>query len=566
MSPLSPESSETQARPYGLRSSTDQNLVPRLKSLEAQAEVQAREIALLQQLRDDLGSWRYRVDSASTQTADVLQALNRDLDDLKERVEKLQEGAVAAAAASAGRDALDELVGQMLGCYSDLQGTLEKIRVSNSESAKEGDVDAAERDSELQKNAGKNIQEFLSQIEEKITAAKAQTCEHDTENEFLRENGVKAAAEARAALIYAGAATEAAETAASEVRVLKLGLDVVEQSLEELEDATEAIDGLKSRVDDLDSGVERTSQQLDNISKALTTLRSTVDNAMVAATAADERARCAESDAAALRKEMKASGAAIDSAPPSPAPMNASDPKVKAAVHTLSDGYRSLHRAMVLMYEEQAEVAERVSAVGAAAATEQAKKEGRSTTTNKSDSIAVRAKKIRDSRSNGIFSYPLVVNISNRVSDEDEKLKRNSNHERNIDDLRILLSAQEAYISSQAKRTDALEEELRSMRLLLASLAPRADNSDASFNRESDCESNQGINQKNMTGNYTPPKRPSPTVGSLGNAQQDSGVVVRFQCPEVEDKPVQVSLEMNGLQANKFKEDKEESWKISSAI
>jgi len=45
--------------------------------------VQATELALLRQLGDDLGSWRYRVDSASAQTAHVLQALNDDLANLK---------------------------------------------------------------------------------------------------------------------------------------------------------------------------------------------------------------------------------------------------------------------------------------------------------------------------------------------------------------------------------------------------------------------------------------------------------------------------------------------------
>lgn len=67
----------------GVRGTSEVSLTPRVRTLEAQAQVAATEVALLRQLGDDLGAWRYRVDASATQTAHVLEAINTDVEDLK---------------------------------------------------------------------------------------------------------------------------------------------------------------------------------------------------------------------------------------------------------------------------------------------------------------------------------------------------------------------------------------------------------------------------------------------------------------------------------------------------
>lgn len=589
MSPQSPANCETPARSS---LSKDQSLAPRLKSLEAQAQVQATEIALLRQLGEDLGSWRYRVDSASSQTAHVLQALNRDLDALKERVDKLQEGAVAATAAAAGKSAVEELVAQMRDCYSDLQCALTKLRSSDGNpdletsdadsgsagagSANDGSssfgsaaeafgTDSRKRDEFI------GMQDRLYDIEKQIATAQALASEQANEIELLERNGVQVAAEARTALLDAASAAEAAEAATSEVHALRLGLEVVEQGLEDL-DSTDALNGLRSRVDDLDSGVERTSQQLIEVANGLANLRATVDAAMTAAAAAEARARCAEADAAALRKEVKAAGAPVNSAPPSPVPMAIGDSKVKAAVHTLSDGYRSLHRAMVLMYEEQAEVAERVGAVGSAAATAQADKERKCGKLMRHDAMETRARKIREAQSDGVISHPLVIHIESEPSEDRALPPFKTEQEyltQNVEELRALLAAQAAYISSQTRRTDALEDEIRTMRLLLASLAPSTP--PETNTKGGPASSDIGVEQDSRSAveqvNVTPTK--APTLRSLAG-YGDEEVAVFFRCTGIEEERVRVSMEMTPSGSNKGtrqeEEEKDNEWKISTVL
>jgi hypothetical protein len=472
MSPQSPENCETPARPsLGIESS----LGPRLKSIEAQAQVQATEIALLRQLNDDLGS---RVDSASLQTARVLQALNRDLDTLKSKIIALQEGALAAA----NRGAVDELVTQMKDCYRDLQGALGRLKEGE---ASDGTQAVGGR-SAPQSTTSDSVVQRLADVEQQLAMAHVLASEHTQELDLLRSNGIQASAEARAAMIDAAAACESADAATAQVHALRLGLEVVEQSMEHL-DATHAVESLRSRMDDLDVGAEHTAKQLADVASGLAELRAAVESASSAAAAADARARCASEDTAALRREMRvATAASMSSNPPSPSPMGTpvlgSDPRVKAAVHTLSDGYRSLHRAMVLMYEEQADVAGRVAAVGAAAmqAEGQAKADGASHGRGALLKQYIRAR-LASGSDGRVKSHPVVVTPREELADKDQKQHLNRTDidhaatAEQVVELRVLLAAQAADAARHARRADALEDEIRAVRAMLAKLATTQD-------------------------------------------------------------------------------------------
>ena len=132
------------------------------------------------------------------------------------------------------------------------------------------------------------------------------------------------------------------------VETMGLALEVVEQSLEYFEETDETIENLRSRMDDFDVGMENSELRVDELERKMDRLQAKV-----------EEAHCLVHSASADVSYLN-SGAST----PSSITERSSSARVKAAVHTLSDGYRSLHKAMNLMYDEQTDVASRVARVG----------------------------------------------------------------------------------------------------------------------------------------------------------------------------------------------------------
>ena len=494
MSPHSPFIEEGYSR-----SSADGFVVPRLRTLEAQAQVQSHEIALLRQLGDDLGSWRYRVDSASNQTAHVLHHLNKDVDTLKSQIAELSTEDNAAH-----KEAMDNLVSQMRICYRDLQETLNEINASSpnagalspSQGSEDG-IAARLQDVELQLAT---TQALLKTREDSDTCMKANISDVRA---ALAETGAiarAAAADASMAGAEAVAAADAAAASAHEisalsvqVQTIRLGLEVVEQSLEDL-DVTETLGALRSRVDDLDAGIEHAGDealaQVAELAANVEYLRREISHADEVAANAAERACRAEAavaiigdDVAALRRDVRqrdlmdavslpsVAATPLNTAPPSPAnsiPPPSSDPRLKAAVHTLSDGYRSLHRAMSLMYEEQNEVASKVATVGIAA---QASQITYTKAPRKSPPNASRVRTLNLTALNSLSSHPVALTARTFLDIPEPKVSRSATSHQVVE-LKVLVAAQAAEASRQQRRADALESELGEIKRMLASLAP----------------------------------------------------------------------------------------------
>ena len=494
---MSPHSPSINGDEYARTLSAD----PRLRTLEAQAESQACEIALLRQLGEDLGSWRYRVDSASTQTAHVLQHLNKEIDELKSKIITL-----TAEDATANRGAVDDLVVQMKGCYTDLQDALGRLHDGNPTLAAKSQTTATTTTTTSVEEVG--ILARLQDVELKLTTAQALVSTQDSVNDAFQmdlEEIRASVAEARGA-----AAADVAEVA-GEVQALRLGLEVVEQSLEDM-DVTDALATLRSRVEDLDAGIEHAADEalseIAGVKSTVTELRSEVarveETATVAALCADRAEAAAavvSEDLAALRRDIRQKEARMMamatplaspavSAPTSPARSTTSignivsDHRLKTAVHTLSDGYRSLHRAMSLMYEEQSEVAGRVTAVGTAAA-------ARAATMNRSQVKKVQALNLSSvtEKKRSVGSFPVLCTSRTLAAAEkdvavDSGTTANNNNKRKnkksinvsavdqVAELKVLVAAQAVDAARQQRRADALEAELAAMKQLLCGLAP----------------------------------------------------------------------------------------------
>jgi hypothetical protein len=506
MSPPSPLNGDSHARASADNTSS---VAPRLRTLEAQAQVQATEIALLRQLGDDLGSWRYRVDSASTQTAHVLQHLNKDLDELKTKLREL----TAGDNAHLNRGAVDDLVSQMRDCYKDLQGALGRLHegpsasvaVINAPEEGSGGVAAQLKDIETQLASAHTLISSQDAVNTNVRVdladIRASVAEVGAAADAAATDAAMAAVDATAATNLASAAITENSTLSGQIQALRLGLEVVEQTLEDL-DVTDELASLRSRVEDLDSGIEHAGDhalaQISQVHATMEELRREVARADEAATAAAQRASLAEAataviseDVAALRRDVQnqiMTPVALPgmSAPPSPARSVSSvgtasapapsDARIKAAVRTLSDGYQSLHRAMSMMYDEQSEVAERVTAVGKAAVAS-------SLAVKKTSSVSSKIKTV-NSISTGKFFRSHPVSLASLTVDEEKgslrnNKKKNKKHaavsaivSEEVAELQILMAAQAADAARQQRRADAMEAELAEMKKLLCALAP----------------------------------------------------------------------------------------------
>lgn len=431
MSPASPSPYDNQSR-----SSTDNN---RLRSLEAQSAIHATEVALLRQMTDDFGSWRYRVDSASVQTAHVLEALNKDFQSLKTHITDLEEDVHSFKNANTVFDQLKKVECQLSATRSLFEN---------------------------QDNINAVINSAILDLRSTVDAS------HEV---------------ADASSLTATTALHHSESLSSQVQALKLGLEVVEQSLEGL-DVSEILSSIKSRMEDMDIGMEKIAHEaFANVSALESSFAVTKAIAERADITSAETAKTVSSltnDVADIRHELQRqkqqlrkqqeqqqqqSGESFVTPPSSvtssPSRLGASstDPRLKAAVHTLTDGYRSLHRAMTLAYEEQSDMQVRVHEVANAA--------------------SVLETKYQDKKKAEIYgtvvSHPLDdKSMGQDDDDEDEgdvpegRFVGVGVAEEFLVEMKALLAAQAAESVYQSRRADFLEVQLRDMRRLLMSLAP----------------------------------------------------------------------------------------------
>lgn len=222
----------------------------------------------------------------------------------------------------------------------------------------------------------------------------------------------------------------------SKVETMSLALDVVEQSLEYFEENDEIIDTLRSRADDFDTGLDALTARVDELSK----------------TAAEARALAQSANMGV--ESLKHGASLLSSGASTPSGANiaerSSNARVKAAVHTLSDGYRSLHRAMNLMYDEQTDLAARVAQVG--------RQVQRDVSTTVAEKIGASV------RGGGITSYPLDdIEASQDVADDvDAGL--------GVPEMSVLAQAQARELMRSEERVARLEAEVEMLKEALSKL------------------------------------------------------------------------------------------------
>ncbi|WPT10772.1 hypothetical protein PSENEW3n2_00001944 [Picochlorum sp. SENEW3] len=420
----------------GRDSTEDPNILPRLSSLEAQAALTSTEISLLKDSTTGLVTWRHHMDAASKETANMLQTLDEDIEELKVQL-----------GPQGGKNVIEELSGQLESCMCEL----EEVKAKEDVRGQLGLFDERLREVErhlVDHETFESTVSLVQDVEVKADAAlqHVEKVEHDMDRVVGTVDAVQ----------------ENVEDLSSKIELINLALEVVEQSLEDFEEC-ETVESLRLRMDDLDVGIERYTEdsrkKIEQISQRVEDLK---ESAKAASIVAEEKAddalktaQIAREEVAELRKEMRY-GTPYVSGSSSPATVAArsSDARVKAAVHTLSDGYRSLHKAMGLMYDEQAEMSDRITKAAKRAQQEPERM-----------SIGDR---IRQQRSTScISSFPIDVD----ESDGKENIAGDQGN------FVALLTAYMQDAQRAERRADALEEQVRELREIIGSLVPLAQKS-----------------------------------------------------------------------------------------
>ena len=234
------------------------------------------------------------------------------------------------------------------------------------------------------------------------------------------------------------------------IETIRLALDVVEQSLDDFKES-EIVESLRYRMDDLDVGIENVARdseiRMKELSARVDALKVDIDASKKTDGALDI-AQATSLELADLKRDLKSSGAST----PSSVSVRSSDARVKAAVHTLSDGYRSLHKAMGLMYEEHSQLSLRVSRAGLDA--------------HECPREMTRMEKIRaDDAQYTIHSFPIVDDWD----DDDWYSTETVSGDDDSDDVRVLLAAQLKDSQRADKRIESLENEVLQLRQIIKS-------------------------------------------------------------------------------------------------
>ena len=242
---------------------------------------------------------------------------------------------------------------------------------------------------------------------------------------------------------FLGAEHAALAAVTEKVETIGLALEVVEQSLEYFEETDETLDSLRSRMDDFDVGMEKSEHRVDELVRKMEDLQQGLK-------AAHDLAETASADINDLKHGVSLMSSGASTPAGTTISERSSSARVKAAVHTLSDGYRSLHKAMNLMYDEQTDLATRVARVGAEV--QRMPAGGRS-----------RWSKIRaDMDAPRVASFPL-DDFSDIEDDVD-------GYEGSRVDTGVLTQATAMDLSRNDRRVEALEAEVRYLRDVLSKL------------------------------------------------------------------------------------------------
>eukprot|EP00889_Picochlorum_renovo_P004159 jgi/Picre1/31189/NNA_006543.t1 len=326
----------------GRDSTEDPNILPRLSSLEAQAALTSTEISLLKDSTTGLVTWRHHMDAASKETANMLQTLDEDIEELKVQL-----------GPQGGKNVIEELSGQLESCMCEL----EEVKAKEDVRGQLGLFDERLREVErhlVDHETFESTVSLVQDVEVKADAAlqHVEKVEHDMDRVVGTVDAVQ----------------ENVEDLSSKIELINLALEVVEQSLEDFEEC-ETVESLRLRMDDLDVGIERYTEdsrkKIEEISQRVEDLK---ESAKAASIVAEEKAddalktaQIAREEVAELRKELRY-GTPYVSGSSSPATVAArsSDARVKAAVHTLSDGYRSSIKPWVLC-TMQSEMSDRIT-------------------------------------------------------------------------------------------------------------------------------------------------------------------------------------------------------------
>lgn len=432
---------------FGRDSTEDPNILPRLSSLEAQAALTSTEISLLKDSTTGLVTWRHHMDAASKETAKVLQTLDEDIEELKVQL--------GSQGAHRGQSVIEELSGQLESCMCEL----EEVKAKEDVRGQLELFDERLREVEGHLVDHETFESTVSLVQDvEVKADAALQHAEKIENDMDRVVGT------------VDAVQENVEDLSSKIELIHLALEVVEQSLEDFEES-ETVESLRLRMDDLDVGIERYTEdsrkKIEEISQRVEDLKESAKVAsIVVEEKADDALKTAQSvreEVAELRKEMRYGTPYVSgSSSPATVATRSSDARVKAAVHTLSDGYRSLHKAMGLMYDEQSEMSVRIANAAKRAQQEPEK-------------MCIGDKFRQQMLTSCISSFPIDV----------DEAEGNENVAGDQGNFVALLTSYMQDAQRAERRADALEEQVRELREIIGSLVPLAQKSAKDIPKES---------------------------------------------------------------------------------
>lgn len=399
----------------------------RFSSLEAQYGRHRSEIGMLRESVQGMSQWRASMDAASGQTSDLLKSLDEDIGALKEQIgharwaedkrnSSLEEKVESYAAELSNLKALESLQGQLEAVDSRLAHA-ERILVDTTVFEDE-------------------IKTKMSEIEVLSGSAAEDVGRMQTDVQHIDDS--------------VDSLHDRVDDVDCKIETIRLALEVVEQSLDDFNES-EIVESLRSRMEDLDVGIEKVARDSDmrvrELSERVDALKFEIDTS----TKADEAFEIAQAtslELSDLKRELKHGqyGPASGTSTPSTVSVRSSDARVKAAVHTLSDGYRSLHKAMGLMYEEHSQLSQRVSRAGLEA--------------HESPREMTLLEKIRaDDAQKKLQSFP--IDIADEVPEEMMSYD---------DDFRVLLAAQLKDSQRAEQRIESLENQVLQLKQIIRSL------------------------------------------------------------------------------------------------
>lgn len=404
----------------------------RFTSLEARQNLHESEIGILKGSVEDMSGWRASMDAASEQTLETLRCLDHDIGELKERIILSQVEPI---------DGEESLKDKVESCAIELA----HLKTLESVQGQLDNVDSRLKEAERILVNSSAFETVLSEIKNDI--ADVEVMAGSAVDGVSRVGG-----DVQHVVDMVETLQDNVHEVDSKVETIRLALDVVEQSLEDF-DESETIESLRSRMDDLDVGIEKVARdserRMKELSERVDALKEELHNSMVPRKAdeAFEIAQRTSLEVSDLKREMRHANLGSVSGASSPATVSSrsSDARVKAAVHTLSDGYRSLHKAMGLMYDEHAELSKRITRAGHDA--------------HKVPQVPTLREKVQ-SLDCKVSSFPIVIQESDAFDDL-------YSEDNGTQGLKVLLAAQLKDTQRAEKRIESLEDEVRQLRQIL---------------------------------------------------------------------------------------------------